>query len=54
MRWCAIHAAQNVLTEPKSFKSAKTPLDLTQYIDEYLDWRRKIPLFIRMRDCPDG
>ncbi|MGZ4954481.1 MAG: leucine-rich repeat domain-containing protein [Methylobacter sp.] len=59
MRWCAIHAAQNILDEPFSLESVKIPLGLNRHIDEDLsgaseNWRRKIPLLIRLRDCPAG
>jgi Leucine-rich repeat (LRR) protein/predicted MPP superfamily phosphohydrolase len=54
MRWCAIHAAQNIIDEPVALESV-----LNQLIDEDLfsvseNWRRKIPLLIRLRDCPAG
>jgi predicted MPP superfamily phosphohydrolase len=59
MRWCAIHAAQNILAKPFSIEAIKTPLGPLQYTDESLssiseNWRRKIPLLIRLRDCPVG
>lgn len=58
MRWCAIHAAQNILAEPSNIKSVKTPFGPV-HINENLsgiseNWRRKIPFLIRLRDCPAG
>ena len=59
MRWCAIHAAQNILDEPFPFEFVNSPSVLNRHIDKELssvseNWRRKIPLFIRLRDCPAG
>lgn len=59
MRWCAIHAAQNVLDESFTFESVKNPSVLNRNNDEELsgvgeNWRRKIPFLIRLRDCPAG
>jgi len=59
MRWCAIHAAQNILNESFTFETVKIPSILNRHIDGELsraseNWRRKIPLLIRLRDCPAG
>lgn len=59
MRWCAIHAAQNKLNKSFPLESVKTPSALNQHNDKELtgdseNWRQKIPLLIRLRDCPDG
>jgi hypothetical protein len=66
MRWCAIHAAQQVLDSPSSplptftrSRNPKNPTAGNRCNDDGLPgisgtWRRKIPLLIRLRDCPTG
>lgn len=60
MRWCAIHAAQNILAESSTFGSVNIPsiLNRINNSDELSrvseNWRLKIPLLIRLRDCPAG
>ena len=59
MRWCAIHAAQNILDQSFPFEQVKFPDVINRHKDEELardsgSWRRKIPFLIRLRDCPDG
>jgi Leucine-rich repeat (LRR) protein len=66
LRWCAIHAAQHILYEPSvpgyAFSNPRDPTKLAVW-DRLSDqgrqgipgaWRRKIPLLIRLRDCPNG
>jgi hypothetical protein len=66
LRWCAIHAAQQVLSGTpilaNASRIAKDP-DLLKAWNEFKDanapdipasWRWKIPILIRLRDCPDG
>jgi hypothetical protein len=66
MRWCAIHAAQQVLDSSSNplltFADSCTPnnpTDENRYNDDKMPggpgpWRRKIPLLIRLRECPTG
>jgi Leucine-rich repeat (LRR) protein len=66
MRWCAIHAARQVLDNPsdqlQTFEKLQISITSTlwnfQKDDSSLrnsgDWRKKIPFLIRLRDCPNG
>ncbi len=65
MRWCAIHAAQQTLNdtayrEPTTDVQDKFNNLPGQSIDDvnlqgkHGAWRQKIPLLIRLRDCPTG
>ncbi len=66
MRWCAIHAAQQILKEPSSptqtfgtQNNQDTLSDINRSNNEELrsnsgNWRRKIPFLIRLRDCSTG
>ncbi|MBD9354970.1 NACHT domain-containing protein [Methylomonas albis] len=66
LRWCAIHAARQVLSadpgELPDFDTPKNPIKmdlnswgLTSYVKrESETWRLKIPFLIRLRDCPQG
>ncbi len=66
MRWCAIHAAQQVFNSPpaqlRAFEKLDPPFGITALNfpkdDSSLrtpgDWRKKIPFLIRLRDCPNG
>jgi hypothetical protein len=66
LRWCAIHAAQEVLAGPPILAKAsgiardpKTLQEWNRFKDESpysspRSWRLKIPILIRLRDCPDG
>ncbi len=63
LRWCTIQAAQQVLSGATAPPSPLTPPALPQLPDPYTAdwpssppgaWRQKIPLLIRLRDCPTG
>jgi len=55
MRWCAIHAAQQRLSPhtPNKFSGIDQCDDLN-FSDASDSWRQKIPLLIRLRECPNG
>lgn len=66
LRWCAIHSARQVLDGPPILSKAATittnPITLEEW-NRFKDenpvgipnsWRWKIPILIRLRDCPDG
>jgi len=55
MRWCAIHAAQQRLSQhnPKKFPALDQCDDLN-FSDVSDSWRQRIPLLIRLRECPTG
>lgn len=67
LRWCAIHAARQLLSVgPRELLNFDTPKDLVkigadswkkgspEVWPELQTWRRKIPFLIRLRDCPQG
>lgn len=65
LRWCAIHAARNVLnmTSDAPHVSGVSRKMLTSYdkhssptaqVDSTKGWRSKIPILVRLRDCPSG
>lgn len=55
MRWCAIHAAQQRLPLRNLKKSrVSDQYDDIKVSDDSDSWRLKIPLLIRLRDCPTG
>jgi len=66
LRWCAIHAAQQVITAPSVFSKPSSIVNSSNPSPEWSrlkdanpighsdSWRWKIPLLIRLRDCPDG
>lgn len=62
MRWCAIHAAQQILKGLPSYNIQPKADDLTDLFSDDDDnnlncsgsWRQKIPFLIRLRDCPTG
>lgn len=66
LRWCAIHAAQQVLAGSAILAKAATILNQPAVLDEWNrlkdenacttpnSWRFKIPILIRLRDCPNG
>jgi hypothetical protein len=65
MRWCAIHAAGQVLKNPYQIKySLKKSNSLFNGLDTwnslqsggtlFKSWRIKVPFLIRLRDCPQG
>lgn len=66
LRWCAIQAAQQVLCGPPILARAsriKSDPNTLQGWNRFKDesaygmpksWRLKIPILIRLRDCPDG
>jgi hypothetical protein len=66
LRWCAIHAAQGILTGPRILAKASrisrdtgTRQEWREFVDANAystpnSWRFKIPILIRLRDCPDG
>lgn len=62
MRWCAIHAAQQILINTScstsdfdiQYAPLENKLNTANSTFESGGWRRKIPLLIRLRDCPTG
>jgi hypothetical protein len=66
LRWCAIHAAQQVLNGPTILAKAASFSRQPEVLDEWNrfkdegaysapnSWRYKIPILIRLRDCPNG
>lgn len=67
LRWCAIYAAQQILTadpgELPDFEMPSNPVNMGlgswavsshRVLRETQTWRCKIPFLIRLRDCPQG
>lgn len=66
LRWCSIYAARQIINESPSperrFHLPKITKDIPDRdrnckdisLDVRDDWRQKIPLLIRLRDCPSG
>jgi Leucine-rich repeat (LRR) protein len=65
LRWCAIHAAQQLLSGPALLRALgrRENPELIQEWNRFKDanptgvarsWRWKIPILIRLRECPDG
>lgn len=65
MRWCAIHAAGQVLDNPtEQIYSLHIPINLSDTANTWAgqkpgrahrhSWRKKVPFLIRLRDCPNG
>ncbi|WP_300932707.1 NACHT domain-containing protein [Prosthecobacter sp.] len=66
LRWCAIEAARGVLQGPETLVRIATSDHLHGQLEEWYkfrdenapgvpnSWRWKIPILIRLRDCPDG
>lgn len=62
MRWCAIHAAQQVINNMASFEGLSIAFNSIGWnlpksavsLQVPGNWRKKIPFLIRLRDCPSG
>lgn len=60
LRWCAIHAAQSVLSgnpgAPVTLDGTakQENNDLVLVAQRESSWRTKVPFLVRLRECPDG